>query len=138
MKLANPGITTEPKGLTASQSRSADILTTAAVTSRSAALDVCVASSIAVQAAFDSKLSYYRNVMGELRLCGAFTVASGRTTALGRHTNASVRSRHTRQKHEIQITLLQQKTTVARAVLPNPSARAEWLFAGIIDRALHH
>ena len=21
---------------------------------------------------------------------------------------------------------------------PNPSARAEWLFAGIIDRALHH
>ena len=27
---------------------------------------------------------------------------------------------------------------MARAVLPNPSARAEWLFAGIIDRALHH
>ena len=25
---------------------------------------------------------------------------------------------------------------MARAVLPNPSARAEWLFAGIIDRAL--
>ena len=27
---------------------------------------------------------------------------------------------------------------MARAVLPNPSARAEWLFAGIIDRVLHH
>ena len=27
---------------------------------------------------------------------------------------------------------------MARAVLPNPSARAGWLFAGIIDRALHH
>ena len=27
---------------------------------------------------------------------------------------------------------------MANAVLPNPSARAEWLFAGIIDRALHH
>ena len=27
---------------------------------------------------------------------------------------------------------------MARAVLPNPSARAEWLFAGIIVRALHH
>ena len=26
---------------------------------------------------------------------------------------------------------------MAGAVLPNPSARAEWLFAGIIDRALH-
>ena len=25
-----------------------------------------------------------------------------------------------------------------RAVLPNPSARAQWLFARIIDRALHH
>ena len=27
---------------------------------------------------------------------------------------------------------------MTRAVLPNPSALAEWLFAGIIDRALHH
>ena len=27
---------------------------------------------------------------------------------------------------------------MARAVLPNPLARAEWLFAGIIDGALHH
>ena len=27
---------------------------------------------------------------------------------------------------------------MARIVLPNPSARAERLFAGIIDRALHH
>ena len=26
---------------------------------------------------------------------------------------------------------------MARAALPNPSARAAWLFAGIIDRALH-
>ena len=25
---------------------------------------------------------------------------------------------------------------MARAVLPNPSVRAEWLFAGIIDRSL--
>ena len=29
-------------------------------------------------------------------------------------------------------------SAMARAVLPNPSARADWLFAGIIDRALHH
>ena len=27
---------------------------------------------------------------------------------------------------------------MARAILPNPSARAEWLVAGFIDRALHH
>ena len=59
MKLADPGITAEPR-LTASQSNLADIFTTAAVLGRSAALDVCVASSIAAaargdaaQAAFD-------------------------------------------------------------------------------------
>ena len=27
---------------------------------------------------------------------------------------------------------------MTQAVLPNPSARAEWLLTGIIDRALHH
>ena len=42
LKLADPGITTEPRGLTASQPRPPDILTTAAVPGRSAALDVCV------------------------------------------------------------------------------------------------
>ena len=41
-KQADPGIATEPRGITASQSRPADIFTTAAVSRRSAALDVCV------------------------------------------------------------------------------------------------
>ena len=50
MKLADPGITTEPRGLTASQSRPADIFTIDAVPGRSAALDVCVTSSIAAAA----------------------------------------------------------------------------------------
>ena len=45
-----PGITTEPRGLTASQSRPAEILTTAAVPGGSAALDVCVASTTAAAA----------------------------------------------------------------------------------------
>ena len=40
LKLADPGITTEPGGLTATQSRPADIFTIAAVPGRSAALDV--------------------------------------------------------------------------------------------------
>ena len=60
LKLADPGITTEPRGLTATQSRPADLLSTAAVPGRSAALDVCVASpkeaaarEDAAQAAFD-------------------------------------------------------------------------------------
>ena len=59
MKLADPGVPTEPREFTASQSRPADIFTTAG-----AALDVCVASSIAAaargdaaQAAFDLRIS---------------------------------------------------------------------------------
>ena len=39
--------------------------------------------------------------------------------------------------HEIQIALLRQRAAMARAVLRNPSARAEWLLAGVIDWALH-
>ena len=42
VRLADPGVTTEPHGLTDTQARPADILTTAAVPGRSAALDVCV------------------------------------------------------------------------------------------------
>ena len=68
MKHADPGFTAEPRGLTASQSRPADIFTTAAVLGRSTALDVCVASSLAAaargdaaQAAFDRTLSHYWN-----------------------------------------------------------------------------
>ena len=64
LKLAHPGITTERRGLTASQSRLVDIFTTAAVPRRSAHLDVCVASpnaaaarGDAAQASYDRKLS---------------------------------------------------------------------------------
>ena len=60
--------------LTASQARRADSLTAVAVPGRSAAMDVCVASSIAAaargdaaQTAFDRKLSHYRNEIGEMR-----------------------------------------------------------------------
>ena len=53
-KLAEPGITTEPRGHTASQSRPADIFTTADVSGRSAALDVSVASSVAAAARGDA------------------------------------------------------------------------------------
>ena len=45
MKLADPGITTEPRRLTASQSRPTDIFTATAAPGRSAALDVCSGSS---------------------------------------------------------------------------------------------
>ena len=41
---------------------------------------------------------------------------------------------NTNGKHEIQIALLRRRTAMTRAVLPNPSARAEWLLAGLMDR----
>ena len=41
-------------------------------------------------------------------------------------------------KHEIQTALLRRRAAMTRAVLPNPSARAKWLLAGLIDRALNH
>ena len=50
----------------------------------------------------------------------------------------SAKSLQRRWKHEIQILLLRQRAATIRAVLPNPSARAEWLLAGIIGSALHH
>ena len=74
LRLADPGLTTEPRGLTATQSRPADLFTTTAVPGRSAALDVCVASSNAAaargdaaQAAYDRKLSSYRQEIPDLR-----------------------------------------------------------------------
>ena len=86
------------QGVTASQSRPADILTTAAVPGRSAALDVCVASSIAAaargdaaQAAFDRKLAHYRNEIGETAATGyplpPASVDRGRAAASSLHSN---------------------------------------------------
>ena len=40
------------------------------------------------------------------------------------------------RKHEIQIALLRRRAATTRAVLPDPSARPEWLVTGIIHRAL--
>ena len=50
LKLADPGVTTEPRGLTEAQSRPVDLFSTAAVPRRSAALHVCVESSNAAAA----------------------------------------------------------------------------------------
>ena len=77
LKLADPGITAEPRGLTATKSRPADIFITASVPGRSAALDVCVASANAAaargdaaQAAFDRKTTHNRNEIPDLRKQG--------------------------------------------------------------------
>ena len=95
VQLADPGITTERRGRTASQSRPA------AVPGRSAALDVCVASSIAAaargDAAHDRKVSHYRNEIGELMQQGIHhspLVWTADAAASSRHSNASARGRH--------------------------------------------
>ena len=77
LRLADPAVTTEPRGLTASMSRPADILTSAAVPGRRAALDVCVASpnaatalGDAAESAFRRKLRRYRQEIPELARAG--------------------------------------------------------------------
>ena len=77
LRVADPAVTTEPRGLTSTQARPADIFTSAAVPGRSAALDVCIASpdaaaagADAVESAFKRKLVHYRDVIPELHTAG--------------------------------------------------------------------
>jgi hypothetical protein len=59
-RLSDPTVTTEARGLTSTQARQADILTTAAVPGRSAALDVCVAFPNAAAAQGDAAEAAFR------------------------------------------------------------------------------
>ena len=162
LKLADPSITTVSRGLTASQCMPADVFTTAAVPGRGAALDSCVASpnaaaarGDAAQASFDRKLSHYRDEISDLRTPKHSLSTSCLDCRRGDHTRPSREHCRTLQTlhpagtasrcrrnslqrrwiHEIQIALLRRRAAMTRAVLPNLSARAEWLLAGIIDRA---
>ena len=66
--LADPGITTQPRGLTSTQSRLADLFATSAVPGRSAALDVCVASPDAAAARGDAaQAAFDRHEIPDLR-----------------------------------------------------------------------
>ena len=164
LQLADPGITTEPGGLTASQSRPAVIFTAAAVPGRSAALDVCVASpnaaaarGDAAQAAPDRKRTHYQNETSELQNQGIhhralIWTADGRPRPAATRTlqyaaeiaanrngqQMSAKSLQRRWKHEIQIALLRRRAAMSRVVLPNPSARSVRLLAGIVDTAVQH
>ena len=161
LKLADPAVTTEPRGLTTTTSRPADIFTTAAVPGRGAALDVCVASpnaaaalGDAAEAAFRRKLRRYRRKIRELASAGiAFRplvwTADGRphpaamrtlryaagvaATRNGQQTTAA--SLVTRWKHEVQVAILRRRAAMARAVLARTPAREIWLLTGQADRA---
>ena len=119
------------------------------VPGRSAALDVCVASSVAAaargdaaQAAFDRKLSYDRTAATDYSLPPSY-LDGGRTTA------------PSRERFSTQQTLppvepgsrcgnMRSKSLSCGGELPSlvqfcRILRCEqWLFVGIIDRALHH
>ena len=95
-------ITTEPKGPTETQSRPADLFTTAAVPGRSAALDVCAASSKAAaargdaaQAAFGRKTSHCIREIPNLRAQGIVyrhpnpPICSGRCSVPQRSANVT-------------------------------------------------
>ena len=92
---ADPSIATEPRRLTATKSRVADLFTTAAVPGRSATPGVFVASpnaaaarGDAVQATFDQKLSDYRHEIPDLRNLGMHYRPLGQLT--GDHTLSSL------------------------------------------------
>ena len=161
MKLADPAITTEPRGLTTHNSRPADIFTTAAVPGRGAALDVCVASPNAAAAmgdaaasAFQRKMDRYRPEIAELAAAGIVFrpmvwTADGRphpavTRALQfaaqfavtrNNHQATAASLVARWKHEVQIAILRRRAAMVRAVLPKPTAKQVWLLSGQVDRA---
>ena len=118
---------------------------------RSAALDVCVASPNAAAA------RRYRQQISDLRGQGILYIplvwtGDGRphpaVTGTLQYAADIASSRNGQQmsakplqhswKHEIQEALLRWRAAKTRAVLPNPSAREEWLLAGLEDRALRH
>ena len=156
LKLADPAITTEPRGPTTTQSRPADILTSAAVPGRSAALDVCVASpnasgaaGDAAEAAFARKLRRYRREIQELRAAGiAFRpmvwTSNGRphpaVTRTLKHAAEIAANRSDQQvdastllsrwRHEVQVAIQRRRAAMTRAVLPRASSDTAWLLTG--------
>ena len=157
IKLADAAATTEVRGLTDTQSRPADIFTSAAAPRRRAALDVCVASpnsaaaaGDAAEAAFRRKLGRYRQEIPQLRQAGIIYRPLV-WTSNGRPHPAVTRTLHfvakqaanrtgqdaeaarmlARCNHEIQVAILRRRAAMTRAVLPRLSSSATLLLTGL-------
>jgi len=156
-KIADPAVTTEPRGLTRTQARPADVFTSAAVPGRSAALDVCVTSpdaaaagADAVESAFRRKLTHYADVIPELHSAGiAFRPmiwsADGRPhPAVTRTLKFAVSIAARRQgggeampgmmarwRHEIGVAIARRRAAMMRSVLPKPNAKELWMMTGV-------
>ena len=95
LRLADPGTTTEPRRLAEAQSGPADIFTTAAVPGRSAALDVCVASSTAAAARTRHKQPMIaKSHLTDIKFLTFRLWCGPQTVDHTSHTNPSIRSRH--------------------------------------------
>ena len=152
IRLADPAVTTEPRGLTSTTSRPADIFTTAAVPGRGAALVVCVASPNAAAAAGDAAETAFQRKFRRCRVENRELAAAGITFRLlvwtdGRPHPAAVRTLRfaadiavtrncqqatagelvSRWLYEIQIAILRRCAAMARAVLPRASSQELWL-----------
>ena len=156
IRIADPAVTTEPRGLTRTQARPADVFTSAAVPGRSAALDVCITSpdsaaagADAAESAFRRKLTHYADVIPELRSAGiAFRpmiwTADGRPHPAVTRTlkfAAGIAARRqgggeatpgmmARWRHEIGVAIMRRRAAMMRAVLPKPSAKELWMVTG--------
>ena len=155
-KLADAAAATEVRGLTSTSSRPADILTTAAVPGRRAALDVCVAppnsssaAADAAESAFRRKLRRYRREIPQLAAAGisfrpmvwtsngrphpAATRAlqyAAQLVATRGDGGTSAKAFLSRWRHEIQVAILRRSAAKARAVLPRACASDRWLLSG--------
>ena len=155
LRLADSNVSTEPQGLTSTMERPADIFTTAAVPGRSAALDLCIASTNAAsargdaaEAAFRRKLRHYRDAIPELAEAGiafrplvwtadgrphpaatrTLCYAAGQAAQRGGEGGSAQLLR--RWKYEVQINIMRRRAAMSRAVLPEMSARDAWLLRG--------
>ena len=159
MKLADPGTTTEPRGLTASQSRPA-VFSPPLLSPDAVRPWMCVCSPPLqrqlAETPHERHLIANSRVVGlrqqNIHHCPLIWIADGRPLPAVTRTplyaadiassrngqQMSAKSLQRRWMHEIQIALLRRRAAMARAVLPNPSARAEWLFACVIVGARHH
>ena len=156
LRMVDPGVALEVRGLADTNARPADIYTTAAVPGRRAALDICICSPNAASAgsdaaatAFRGKLRRYERIIPQLHQDGiAFRPmiwtadgrphpAVGRTLryageclAMRQAGRRTAREAVARWEHEIAIALARRRAAMSRAVLPRLSGIERWLAQG--------
>ena len=159
LRMADPGVAVEVRGLADNNARPADIHTIAAVPGRRAALDVCICSlnastagGDAATSAFREKLRKYAAIIPQLHRDGiAFRpliwTADGRPHPAVRRTlkfagerlamqgggHRSAAEAVRRWEHEIAIAIARRRAAMTRAVLPKLRGAARWIASGVTE-----